>query len=97
VVLIVGASGAIAGLFGATLRFARFRLRGRSADSPGRPLSPWVLVIAFVLVNLVLGYTGFGALGEVKAVAWEAHLGGFFAGLLLYSLFEPRRRGGPPS
>jgi membrane associated rhomboid family serine protease len=92
VVLIVGASGAIAGLFGATLRFARFRLRGRSPDTPGRLLSPWVLVISFVVANLLIGWTGFGEF----AVAWQAHLGGFFAGLLLYGLFERRRPGALP-
>ena len=91
VVLIVGASGAIAGLFGATVRFARFRLRGGTPETPGRPVSPWVLVISFVVINLIIGWIGFGNF----AVAWQAHLGGFFAGLLLYGLFEPRRRRGP--
>ena len=27
--------------------------------------------------------------GENQSVAWEAHVGGFLAGLLLFSLFDP--------
>lgn len=95
IVLIIGASGGISGLFGGTIRFARFRLRGRTAETPGRVIGPWVLVLSFVIINIVFGYTGFGTLGEVRAVAWEAHLGGFFAGLLLFALFEKRTPGAP--
>jgi membrane associated rhomboid family serine protease len=32
--------------------------------------------------------------GEAIAIAWQAHLGGFLAGLLLVPLFERRPRGG---
>jgi hypothetical protein len=33
---------------------------------------------------------GLGAAGltEAAGIAWEAHLGGFYAGLLLYGLFD---------
>jgi membrane associated rhomboid family serine protease len=30
--------------------------------------------------------------GEGAQIAWEAHLGGFLAGFLLFSLFDPVRR-----
>jgi membrane associated rhomboid family serine protease len=30
---------------------------------------------------------------EGATVAWQAHIGGFFAGLLLFSLFDPVPRG----
>lgn len=95
IVLIVGASGAVSGLFGGSIRFARFRLRSRDPERPGRVVGPWVLVLSFVVVNIGFGYTGFGSFGEVKAIAWEAHLGGFFAGLLLFALFEKRHGGAP--
>jgi membrane associated rhomboid family serine protease len=29
---------------------------------------------------------------EGASVAWQAHIGGFFAGLILFSLFDPVRR-----
>ncbi|MEQ9639435.1 MAG: rhomboid family intramembrane serine protease [Alphaproteobacteria bacterium] len=96
IVLIVGASGAISGLFGGSIRFARFRLRSSNPDAPGRLVGPWLLVLSFVLVNIAFGFTGFGSFGEVRAIAWEAHLGGFFAGLLLFALFE-KNASGPAS
>jgi membrane associated rhomboid family serine protease len=34
--------------------------------------------------------------GSEQAVAWEAHLGGFLTGLLLFSLFDPARTQLPP-
>jgi len=44
-------------------------------------------------VNIIFG-VGSLALGTDGAeVAWQAHIGGFFAGLLLFSLFDPVPRG----
>jgi membrane associated rhomboid family serine protease len=51
-------------------------------------------VLAFLAiwfgVNIVFG-VGSIAIGmdEGQSVAWQAHIGGFFAGLLLFSLFDP--------
>jgi len=73
---------------------------GRDADYriPAEPLSRVVrepAVVVFLVVwfgiNLLFGLgsipmSGFGA-GEV--VAWQAHIGGFLAGLLLFSWFDP--------
>ena len=39
-------------------------------------------------INLIFGLTG-GAGLAAGAVAWEAHIGGFLAGLLLFRLFDP--------
>jgi membrane associated rhomboid family serine protease len=47
------------------------------------------LVVWFGL-NLVVGLLGVGAGGgEEQTIAWEAHIGGFLAGLLLFRLFDP--------
>jgi membrane associated rhomboid family serine protease len=50
-------------------------------------------VLAFLAVwfgfNLL---TGLGAIAigtQVQSIAWQAHIGGFAAGLLLFSLFDP--------
>lgn len=52
------------------------------------------LALSFILtwagVNVVFGVTGVGTQGQDQ-VAWEAHLGGFAAGLLLFTLFDRRR------
>jgi len=53
-------------------------------------------VLAFLLVwfglNIMLGF--FGSLsigGEDQEIAWQAHIGGFLAGLLLFPWFDPVR------
>ena len=50
-------------------------------------------VLAFVGVwfglNLLFGIGSFAIVGVDQSIAWEAHFGGFFAGLLLFSLFDP--------
>jgi membrane associated rhomboid family serine protease len=35
-------------------------------------------------------------LADNQSVAWEAHVGGFLAGLLLFALFDPVRQQVPP-
>ena len=43
-------------------------------------------------LNLLFGLGSLSIAGANQAVAWEAHLGGFLAGLLLFSAFDPVRR-----
>jgi membrane associated rhomboid family serine protease len=49
-----------------------------------------VFVAIWFGVNIVFG-VGSIAVGmeEGQSVAWQAHIGGFLAGLLLFSLFDP--------
>jgi membrane associated rhomboid family serine protease len=74
--VMIGASAAISGLFGAILRFRAFR-RGF-----------WTLVILWLLVNAVTGVTGAGS--DAAPVAWIAHVGGFVVGLVLFPLLVRR-------
>jgi membrane associated rhomboid family serine protease len=84
---VIGASGAISGLFGGILRL----LPGRHPGQGLRGL--WPLIVVWVAINVVFGLTGApGAEGEI---AWVAHLGGFGAGLLFYGPFD-RPRMMPP-
>ena len=39
-------------------------------------------------VNLVFGLTGGGGISE-GGIAWDAHIGGFIVGLLLFRFFDP--------
>lgn len=89
-VVLVGASGAVSALTGGATRLIGVRL---SPDSAGAPpparLAPFTnsavvgMTFAFVTSNVILGLVGVD-LGQGDApLAWEAHLAGFAAGLLL--------------
>lgn len=88
-VLLIGASGGVSGLFGA---IARGGVSLRALPVAGRvPLSPRaILVLSFVAINLIFGLTGLDTFGGYRAIAWEAHLAGFFAGYLMYPALRPR-------
>jgi membrane associated rhomboid family serine protease len=98
----VGASGAISGLMGATFRFVfrGFEERGARAfmgSASHIPLTSlagavrdrriMTAVALWTIINFVFAW-GALRLTEAAGIAWEAHLGGFFAGLLLFGLFD---------
>jgi membrane associated rhomboid family serine protease len=101
----VGASAGISGMMGAAARFAfepggsldmRRRNREHADHVPAAPLLAALRnprVVAFVGVwfalNLLFGLGSLSIAGAGQAVAWEAHVGGFLAGLLLFSAFDP--------
>jgi membrane associated rhomboid family serine protease len=68
---------------------------------PAIPLSGMLRdgrVLAFLAVwfgtNILFGMGTVTIAGEPgQAVAWQAHIGGFLAGLLLFSWFDPQSRG----
>jgi len=66
----VGASGAIFGLFGAWIA-ASYRIRHTPG---GRRL--WQQLIILLVINLALGFAD-------RSIAWQAHLGGLVAGLVI--------------
>ncbi len=92
---VIGASGAIAGYMGAASRFMFIDPRNPAAGE--RQLLPLFSrpVVMFALVwtgiNVVFGLTGFTPGDSEQLTAWQAHLGGFYAGLLLFPLFDRRR------
>lgn len=76
---LVGASGAVSGLMGAAARL----IAGRG--ELGGVFSRTVLGFGagWIAVNLILAVVGFApGAGDAK-IAWEAHLAGFFVGVLL--------------
>lgn len=78
----VGASGAVFGLFGAT-QFWDFQRR-RAVGASLRPF--WQMMAGLVLMNVVLLVMVGGLL------AWQAHLGGYVAGFLLAWAVTPTLR-----
>jgi len=110
---VIGASASVSGLMAAAIRFAfqpqgPIALWQRDDESayriPALPLASALRdprILAFLIVwfglNLLFGLGSLPLVGERQSVAWEAHIGGFLAGLVLFSLFDPVSRGGPPS
>jgi membrane associated rhomboid family serine protease len=100
---VIGASAAISGTMAGAMRFMFQRggplgfWRERDEDTyrvPALPLSrtlvePRVLIflIVWFAINFLFGVIPLGP--DQQPVAWEAHIGGFVAGLLLFSLFDP--------
>lgn len=101
----IGASAAVSGAMAAAIRFAFGRgsflsFRRGDADAAARvPAQPLFRalrhprVIAFLAVwfgiNIIFGIGSNPFVAESQSVAWQAHIGGFLAGLLLFSLFDP--------
>ncbi|MDP2355970.1 MAG: rhomboid family intramembrane serine protease [Beijerinckiaceae bacterium] len=55
----------------------------------------WVIQFAAIwfAINLAVGFLAVPLGISEYGVAWEAHIGGFVAGFLLFSLFDPPQRG----
>jgi membrane associated rhomboid family serine protease len=102
--VMIGASAAISGAMAAAIRFVFARggplgLLGGRADAYRVAALPLLVslrdprVLAFLLawfgVNLLFGLGSFALPGTPQAVAWEAHIGGFLAGLLAFAAFDP--------
>lgn len=88
---VIGASGAISGLMGAAFRMMGPPLPpGTDGHMPLAPVFSQRIVMwsaVWVAINIVAGVTGLGTGTQVRLVAWQAHLGGYFAGLLLAGPF----------
>jgi membrane associated rhomboid family serine protease len=88
----IGASGAISGLMGGAIRMMDIRQPYLNvAALPLQPLySRQVLTFTaiWMVVNFVAGYFAIGTFGAVQAIAWQDHMGGYIAGLLLAGPFE---------
>jgi membrane associated rhomboid family serine protease len=80
IIAMFGASGGVFGMIGATTG-----LLGRDAN-PLRRRQGVVLGLAFMGVNLLFAVSGIGALLAEGDIAWQAHIGGFVAGLALVFL-----------
>jgi membrane associated rhomboid family serine protease len=88
---VVGASGAISGLLGAASRI----IQGHGRIGPMFGQTVIGMAVAWAIVNAVLGVSGLtpGAMG--MPVAWQAHLAGYAAGVLLIGPFARLAGRGP--
>jgi len=101
----IGASASVSGAMAAAIRFAFVRgsflsFNRGDADAAARVPALSLLrslrdprVLAFLAVwfgtNIIFGVGSIAIGADGASVAWQAHIGGFFAGLLLFSLFDP--------
>ncbi len=81
---------------GSFLAFGRRGDAESAAQVPALPLfqalrNPRVLAFLGVWfgINIVFGVGSIAIGASTQSVAWQAHIGGFVAGLLLFSLFDP--------
>lgn len=81
--VLIGASGAISGLMGAASRLAD-RGPGLAGFFSRTVIG---MAVGWVVVNLLIGFTGLDVGQGGEPVAWEAHLFGYAAGLLLIGPF----------
>jgi len=105
----IGASASVSGTMAAAIRFAFVRgsfLSFSSGDAEAAAKVPALSlsralrnrrVLAFLGiwfgVNILFGAGSIAIGADGASVAWQAHIGGFFAGLVLFSLFDPVPRG----
>lgn len=97
---VVGASAAISGQMAAALRFvfSASARRGGGQDIVKVPLESLaetltdrriLLVLAiWVVLNVLFGLGTVSFAGAGGQIAWEAHIGGFLCGLLLFGYFD---------
>lgn len=101
----VGASGAISGLMGAGFRLllpaidngeyyemreAPRSVRLATLGECFRSRRLMFAILAFIIVNFLIAFVA-PAMTDGAGIAWEAHLGGFAAGLLLLGVFDQRQ------
>jgi membrane associated rhomboid family serine protease len=104
----VGASASVSGTMAAAIRFAFVQgsflsFNRGDADEAARVPALSLMhalrntrVLGFLgvwfAVNIIFGVGSIAIGADGASVAWQAHIGGFFAGLVLFSLFDPIRR-----
>jgi len=76
---VIGASGAISGMFAAAMIMLQQRHGAASMGFGGR-YGLWPFILVWIGISLLFGMTG-GPGGE--NIAWAAHIGGFLAGFVL--------------
>ena len=85
---VVGASGAISGVFGAVLMAMR---------QAGRLSSLLPVAGIWIALNAFFGYFGGTPGSGGEPVAWTAHIGGFVYGLVALRFFVPKASSLPPT
>lgn len=110
---VIGASASISGMMAAAMRFAFQRggplnmMRSDDEETyrvPAIPLSGvftdariLIFLGVWFAINILFGASSLSLTGGEQPVAWQAHIGGFLAGLLLFSWFDAPPASAPPT
>jgi membrane associated rhomboid family serine protease len=102
----IGASASISGLMAGAIRFAfghggpltmlgtedidAYKIPAARLSVALRDRRILAFLFAWFGLNLLVGIIGI--VGVEESIAWQAHIGGFLAGLVLFSLFDPVRQ-----
>lgn len=101
----IGASAIISALTAAAVRFAfepdgplMNRANDRAVFNPAPSLidnmrnrQALIFVVLWFALNFVFG-AGATLVGPGMQIAWQAHIGGFIAGIILFALFDPVKK-----
>ncbi len=103
--LLIGASGVVSALMGAACRFAFPAMDGRRALIRQAHLNPRQTILGSLRSRTVVAYIVMWIAGNAlvafgitlagdssQPVAWDAHIGGFLFGFLLFGLFDRQPR-----
>ncbi len=101
----IGASASISGAMAAAMRFAfqhggplgmlrsddeqAYRVPALSLTGVWSDARVLIFVAVWFGINILFGLGSLPITGSDQPVAWQAHIGGFLAGLLLFSWFDP--------
>ena len=102
--ILIGASASVSGMMAASMRFA-FQRGGpiftRSTDDavyrfPAlslidalRDRRMLIFLVVWFGLNFLFSFSSLSLASDGQTVAWQAHVGGFVAGLVLFGLFDP--------
>ncbi|MFT4181207.1 MAG: rhomboid family intramembrane serine protease [Rhizobium sp.] len=99
--LLIGASGVVSALMGAACRFAFPAMDGRRGGMRQAHLNPRLSILGSLRSRTVVAYIVMWVAGNAlvafgitlvgdssQRVAWDAHIGGFLFGFLLFALFD---------
>ncbi len=81
---VIGASGSISGLFAAAIMMMVESGRMGALSGKLANKGPWPIIFIWAAIMTFIGVIGGG-------IAWEAHLGGFLTGAILYRLMRTEK------
>jgi membrane associated rhomboid family serine protease len=103
----IGSSAAVSGCMAGAVRFAfveggplamfrgdyadAYRVPAASLPSALRDSRILIFLLAWLGLNILVGVGTISMPGVDESIAWQAHIGGFVAGLVLFFLFDPVR------